>query len=39
MELDKLAKKIANLYGIINLIKPSYCLFIKEYKLRGKYIR
>ena len=33
------AKKIANLWSIINLIKPSYRLFSKEYKLYSKRIR
>ena len=37
-ELDELAKKIANLWNIINLIKPSRRLSSKEYKLYGKYI-
>ena len=37
-ELDKLAKKIANLRSIINLIKPSRRLFSEEYELCGKYI-
>ena len=38
-ELDKLAKKIANLWSIIDLIKPSRQLFSEEYKLYSKYIR
>ena len=37
-ELNKLAKKIANLQSIINLIKPSRQLFSEEYKSYGKYI-
>ena len=38
-ELDKLAKKRANLQSIIDLTKPSYRLSSKEYKLRSKRIR
>ena len=38
-ELNKLTKKIANLQSIIDLMKPSYYLFSKEYKLYNKYIR
>ena len=38
-ELDKLAKKIANLQSIIDLIKPSRYLFSEEYELYSKYIR
>ena len=38
-ELDKLAKKIANLQSIINLTKPSYRLSSKEYKLHIKHIQ
>ena len=37
-ELDELAKKIANLQSIINLIKPFRQLFSEEYKLYSKYI-
>ena len=38
-ELDELAKKIANLRSIINLIKPSYYLFSDEYESYIKYIQ
>ena len=37
-ELDKLAKKIANLWSIIDLMKPSRRLSSEEYELCGKYI-
>jgi hypothetical protein len=33
-----LAKKIANLWSIIDLIKPSRYLFSEEYKLYSEYI-
>ena len=38
-ELDELAKKIANLQSIIDLIKPSRRLSSEEYELYGEYIR
>ena len=37
-ELDELAKKIANLQSIIDLIKPFRYLFSEEYELYGEYI-
>ena len=38
-ELDELAKKIANLRSIIDLIKPSRCLSSEEHKSYGEHIR